>query len=434
MPESTSSELFQDEYENEPVPQDKRRSLLSVASVWAGFPLIITGAITGATLVHGLGFTNGVIAMVIGNLLLLGYVGMLSALGARDGFTFSLQASRTFGRTGYTVCSALLSTLVLGWFAVQTGLVGTSLNAAFGMDTTVVVIIVGIAFTLFTLLGIRALSIIGMISVPLFLIFGVIAMVQAVSTGGSGSIFSYQGTAASAIPLGVGVTLVFALFCDSGTMTADFTRWARNKRHAWIATATAFPIGNLIAMLFGGVIAAAVGSMGTGGGGDVFSVIAANGGLIAVLAVVFLLVNMGSVCTRCLYNSAVGWSGLLKSKMRTLTAILGGLGVVIAALGLGAYFVDWLVLLGVIVPPIGAIILTDQVLFRRAVPAELSPPVRWQAFAAWVVGSSLALVVNVMAPGLSMVVVGLIGSALAYSVCMAVSRRGAIEPVPSTAV
>jgi cytosine permease len=413
---SESSELFQNEYENAPVPQSKRRSLLAVSSVWAGFPMIITGAVTGATLVHGLGFGGGLLAMIIGNLLLLGYVGTLSALGARTGFNFSLQASKTFGRTGYIVCSALLSTLVLGWFAVQTGLVGASMEGAFGVNATVVVIIAGVLFTLFTLLGIRALAIIGAISVPLFLVLGVIAAVQASSSGGA-DVWNYTGDGTTSLALGVGVTLVFALFADSGTMTADFTRWAKNGKHAWIATATAFPIGNLVAMLIGGVIAAA-----TAGSGDVFGLIAGQGGAFPVIATIFLFVNLGSVCTHCLYNSAVGWSTILKGRMRTLTVILGALGIVVAALGMWGFFVDWLNLLGVIVPPIGAIIIVDQVLLRRRQESAV-PNIRWQPFVAWAIGSGLALVVNFAAPGFSTVVVGLIASSVAYVVFALITQK-----------
>jgi cytosine permease len=424
MPNHQSeAEIFDSEYETEPVPQDKRRSLLAVTSVWAGFPMIITGAVTGATLVHGLGFARGLLAMVIGNVLLFAYVGALSALAAKRGLNFSLQASKTFGSVGYIACSALLSTLVLGWFAVQTGLVGASMASSFDVNTTVVVIVAGVLFTAFTLAGIKALSIIGVISVPLFLVLGVFAAVDASS--GDANLWSYAGDSSQSVALGVGVTLVFALFADSGTMTADFTRWAKNPRHAWIATASAFPVGNLVAMLIGGVIAAASQSAT----GDVFGVVVSHGGWLSVAAIVFLFVNLGSVCTHCLYNSAMGWSTILKSRMQLLTLVLGAIGIVIAALGIWNHFIDWLNLLGVIVPPIGAIILVDQLLTRRSAETRI-PRVRWQPFAAWAVGSGLALATNYLAPTLSTVVVGLVASAGSYYVIsLATTRDSTPAPV-----
>jgi cytosine permease len=409
MSETPHRELLAEEYESRPVPAAARRSLLSVASVWAGFPMIITSAVTGATLVHGLGFGGGLAAIAIGNVLLMLYVGTLSMLAARTGRNFALQATETFGRTGYIACSALLSTLVLGWFAVQTGLVGESMAAAFEVNKTLIVLVAGVLFTAFTLLGIRALSIIGQISVPLFLVLGIVAVVQALGDGG-GDIVGYAGDPAASIALGAGVTLVFALFADSGTMTADFTRWAKTPRDAWIATATAFPVGNGIAMVIGGVIAAAA-----GGSGDVFSILAGNGGVVAVLAVIFLFVNLGSVCTHCLYNSAVGWSHILGSRMRVLTLGLGVLGVVLATAGVWDYFIEWLNLLGVIVPPIGAIIIVDQLWAGRRDAASV-PAVRWQPFAAWAIGSGLALLVDKQMPGLCTVLVGLVSAGVACAV------------------
>ncbi len=50
--------------------------------------------------------------------------------------------------------------------------------------------------------------------------------------------------------------MVVAGFADSGTMTADFTRWSKNGRSAVIAAFSAFPVANVISYLFGVVIVA----------------------------------------------------------------------------------------------------------------------------------------------------------------------------------
>ena len=59
-----------EEYEHVPVPSQARRSLFSVTMVWIGFPMIITGAMTGSVLVLGMGFQRALIAMIIGNLIM----------------------------------------------------------------------------------------------------------------------------------------------------------------------------------------------------------------------------------------------------------------------------------------------------------------------------------------------------------------------------
>jgi cytosine permease len=404
---TVDNELFESEYEHSAVPEEKRKSLLSVMSVWVGFPMIITGAVTGATLVHGLGFMRGILAMVLGNGLLFAYVGLLSMLGAKDGYNFSLQASKTFGRKGYMVSSALLSTLVIGWFAVQTGLTGVSMGSAFGVNQVLIVVVAGVLYLLLTLLGIKALSIIGIISVPLFLILGLYSAVEAVGNGNA--VMSYAGNPNSPLAFWVGVTLVFALFADSGTMTSDFTRWAKNRKHALIATSAAFPVSNLIAMIVGGVIAAATLS----GSGDVFGVIVEKGGVLTWIAVLFLFVNLGSVCSHCLYNGAVGWSHITGTKMRTMTIVLGIIGILVAALGIWGFFINWLNLLGVIVPPIGTIIIMDQLVTRKSSTA-IDANIRYQPFLAWGIGSAAALFANYQFPSVSTAICGMIVSAIAY--------------------
>lgn len=419
---SESAELFESEYEHSPVPENNRKSLLSVTSVWIGFPMIITGAVTGATLVHGLGFTRGLLAMILGNLLLFAYVGLLSMLGAKDGYNFSLQASKTFGRKGYMVSSALLSTLVIGWFAVQTGLAGVSLSSVFHVNQVFIVVIAGVLYLLMTLLGIRALTIIGMISAPLFLILGLYSAVEAVGKGNA--VMSYAGNPNSPMAFWVGVTLVFALFADSGTMTSDFTRWAKNRKHALIATFAAFPVSNLIAMVVGGIIAAATLS----GTGDIFGVIVEKGGVLTWIAVLFLFVNLGSVCSHCLYNGAVGWSHITGTKMRTMTIVLGIFGIVIAALGIWGFFINWLNLLGVIVPPIGTIIVMDQLVTRKSSTA-IDSYIRYQPFLAWGIGSAVALFANYQFPSMSTAICGMIVTVIAYWL---LSRKSSVA-APGTA-
>jgi cytosine permease len=407
MMSSEKDALFEEEFENESVPLDKRKSLLSVSLVWIGFPMIITGAVTGAAIVAGLGFTQGMLAILVGNLILLTYVGLLSVLSTKKGYNFGLQSQVTFGKKGSILVSGLLSTLVIGWFAVQVGLTGVSMNQAFGSNLLAMTLLAGVLYILVTLLGVKALTYIGAISAPLFVILGLWAVSDAVSNAGWSSITAYQGN--SSIAFGVAVTMVVALFIDSGTMTGDFNRWAKNSKESLIATATAFPIANGIAMLFGGIITAAALESGNP---DFFHYIAAKGGLLAVVAVLLLFLNLGSVCSHCLYNGAVGWSNLLGKKMRMLAIVLGFIGVVLAISGAWNHFISWLVILGVIVPPIGAIIIMDQFIIRKA--ADIKDNFRKNSFIAWAIGSITALIVEFYAPYLSTALIGMIAAAVVY--------------------
>jgi len=416
---------LESEFEHEPVPAGHRRSLASVSAVWFGFPMILTNAIFGGTIVYGLGFWRGLAAILLGNLVLLTYVGALSYVAGTTGKNFALTAAETFGRRGATIAAGFLSTVVIGWFAFQTGLTGATLHTALGWNETAMIFLAGVLYIAMTFIGIRALTIIGVIAAPLFVVLAIVALVFAAHGGGLSGITSYTGGGAGAAVLSIGaaVTIVIAGFADSGTMTADFTRWSRTGREAVLAAFSAFPIANFISLLVGGiVVAAGAATTPADSGGDFLPILTTHGPVLSAIAVIFVFVNLGSVCTHCLYNGAVGWSQLTNSRMRLLTIVLGVLGLAAALAGVWSHFATWLNLLGIFVPPIGAVLIIDQLVRRRTAPRAIS---QWrvQPFLAWAIGSLAAYAVHVWAPQLSEAVAGLLVGALAYSAIEAFTPR-----------
>ncbi|GAN76998.1 purine-cytosine permease family protein [Acidisphaera rubrifaciens] len=421
--------LLGEEYEHTPVPPQARRSLFSVTLVWAGFPMIITGAMTGSILVLGMGFARALVAMIIGNLIMLAYVGLLGSLGTRRGFNFALLASVVFGRRGYVLASGLLSTLLLGWYAVQTGITGALVSSTYGLNYVAMTVVAGILYIGITFVGVRGLHYIGLVSIPLFLVLGLWTALHAASTTTWAAIWAYGGNnGVATMSMGVGLTVVIALFIDAGTVTADFNRWARTPRDSILATFSAFPFANIVAMLVGGVMTAAlaVPNANPFGADNMFGYMNhMQMAWLSVLAFVFLYCNLGSVCSHCLYNSATGWSRITGSHMRVAAVVLGVLGIIVAAGNIWAFFIQWLSLLGIIVPPIGAVILVDQYLVRPGSVADAD----WRptAFIAWAAGSIVAFVVEKTMPGYCTAISAMLVGGIAYGVISAI-RKPATQP------
>ena len=417
-----------EEYEHEPVPAAARRSMFSVTMVWMGFPMIITGAMTGSILVLGMGFADALKAMIIGNLFMLVYVGALGLLGTRKGTNFALLASIVFGRKGYVFASGLLSTLLLGWYAVQTGITGALISSTYGLNYVAMTMIAGALYIGITFVGVRGLHLIGMISIPLFVILGVWVAADAASTTTWDAIMAYPGNnGAASMSMGVGLTVVIALFIDAGTVTADFNRWAKDAKSSIVATFSAFPVANLVAMLVGGVMTAAlaVPDANPFGVDNMFGYMNAKQlTWLSVLAFIFLYCNLGSVCAHCLYNSATGWSRILRSHMRLWAIILGAIGIAVAAGNVWAFFIEWLSLLGILVPPIGAIILVDQYVLRKG--SEIDTDWRGSAFAAWICGSVVAFFVEEYAPQWSTAISAAIVGGLAYYIISTFTQKKAV--------
>jgi cytosine permease len=430
---------LESEFEHEPVPPTHRKPLWSIAAVWFGFPMILTCAVFGGVITALLGFQSGVEAIVLGNLVLFLYVGALSYLGGKTGLNFALTATRVWGRYGYAIGAGFLATIVTGWFAFQTGLTGATIHQSFGWGEKPTILLAGALFIAITFIGIRALSILGAIAAPLFVVLAIVSIVLIGEHHSLSGIWNYPGVAggAAGFSFGAGLTLVVATFADSGTMTSDFTRWSRNGREGVLAAASAFPVANLVAFLVGAVIVAsgAIVSPATNGGNFLPIIAHGHGAFLTVLAFLFVFINLGSVCTHCLYNGAVGWSHILGSRMRVMTVVLGVIGIVAALAGVWNHFLDWLNVLGIFVPPIGAVIITDQVIMRRAVTRGQEPPIRITAFAGYAVGAIAAGIVHYQAPQYADALVGMLAGGLGYwAITKAVQLAKASGPSTERAV
>lgn len=423
------------EYEREAVPLSARRPRKSVIMVWLGFPMVISGAALGASLTLAMGYKSAVLGIILGNLFLLFYVGFQSQLAQKSGYNFAMLCRTTFGSRGFAIASGLLATLVIGWFTVQTALVAVYVNGSFGWNLPLWAAIAGILYTVVAVVGIRGLTWIGAVSAPLFVIFGVWAVIDAASQSTGSQMWNYGGDpTVSGVALGVAVTLVAAFFIDSGTMTPDFTRWAKTRTDAWLSSGSGFPIGCGFAMLIGATVAAAAPTQG-----DMFLWLAGKGGIIAALATIFMFINLGSVCSHCLYNAAVGWAHLTHQKYRIFAIAFGIVGTGIAMTNAWQYFINWLIFLGIIVPPIGAVILADHFLpwSRHAGhdPFDIKGIafLRLAPFVSWVIGSVVSLTCHYWYSQASEVVTGFVATFVVYAIIGRIG--GAMEMgVPKTAV
>ena len=113
------------------VPDNQRKGFISIAAVAAGFCICMSGLYTGAAIAFGLSFKNAIIAAVIGNVILSLYGGAIGAAGAKEGVASAMLSRHSFGMQGSKFVGVLLAVVMLGWFAVQVGFFGTTMQALF---------------------------------------------------------------------------------------------------------------------------------------------------------------------------------------------------------------------------------------------------------------------------------------------------------------
>ncbi|VEB95876.1 Cytosine permease [Cedecea lapagei] len=392
------------EYEHQPVPLEARKSLFSVAVVWAGFPMVMVGAFVGAQIVVSLGFLKGLLAIVLGNIVLAAYVACLSALAAKQGKTFAFSCQAIFGKVGAKVIAVFLAGLVVGWFAVQTGLAGHGLNTLLGLPLGWSVALGGALFTALSMAGIKMLKPISLVSITLFILTGIISMVLNFQHHQWSEVVNYRPASGHALALGIGVTMAISVFVDSGTLTADFTRWSKTPAQAVVASLCAFPFANILPMLLGGLVAAS----GEAVDGDFAHLLLNLGPAFGLFAALFFVINCASVATHGLYNAAAGWSAVLPLSFRQLVVVLGIVGTLLALAGITDWLVGWLSLLGIVVPGIGGAIIGWMVMGQQ----RFTP---YRLLAAWGFSIICSSITSLHAPEYSVALVSIV-SAFIFSV------------------
>ncbi|MFZ4832454.1 purine-cytosine permease family protein [Rouxiella sp. Mn2063] len=400
------------EYEHQPVPASARKSLFSVAVVWSGFPMVMVGAFVGAQIVTSLGFLKGMLAIVLGNIVLATYVACLSALAAKDGKTFAFSCQSIFGNVGAKVIAVFLAGLVVGWFAVQTGLAGHGLNTLLGLPLAWSVAVIGAVFTTLSMAGMKMLKPISIISITLFIITGIISLVLNFQHHQWGEILNYQPAGGHSLALGIGVTMAISVFVDSGTLTADFTRWSKTPTQAVIASLCAFPCANILPMLLGGLVAAS----GEAVDGDFAHLLLNLGPVFGVFAAIFFVINCASVAMHGLYNAAAGWSAVLPLTFRQLVVILGIIGTLLALAGITNWLVSWLSLLGIVVPGIGGAIIGWMVAGQQ----RFTP---YRLLAGWGFSIICSSIASLHAPEYSVAVVSIISAFIFCVVSLSVAPK-----------
>lgn len=181
------------------------------------------------------------------------------------------------------------------------------------------------------------------------------------------------------MPLVTAVGMVIGSFISGGSATPNFTRFAKSTKSAVVTTVIAFFLGNTLMFSFG-----AVGGAFTGKD-DIFYVMIAQD--LAIPAILVLGANIWTTNNNALYTTGLGLSNITKAHTRSMTLLAGVVGTV-SALWLYSNFVGWLSFLNATLPPIGAILLVDYLVRRRAYTADSSAEVAvaWHAVIAVVVG------------------------------------------------
>lgn len=402
------TEAADTEFANEKV-SGNRQSFWQVLVVMVGFTFFTPSMTAGGNLGLGLTLSNFIIAVVLGNLFLSFYTGFLAHIGQTTGMNLDLLARKSFGDKGSYVPSLLIGLTQMGWLGVGVAMFAIPVSDLYGINTYLLVLLVGTAFTITSIFGIKALAFFGSIAVPLIAILGFYSMgISAEAAGGFMNIF--PETPAQPMTMAAALSIVIGNFVSGGTSTPNFTRFAKTSKIAVVATVIAFFAGNILMFVFGATGAAVFGKA------DIFDVLIMQG--LAIPAILSLGLNIWSTSNNGLYTSGLSLSNVTKKPVKLTTAAAGIVGTLLA-LVMYDHFIAYLSLLGSMIPPVGAVIIIHYY-FNNDSYKEVGNNTEWdmKAIISVAIGIAVGLIVKVGITPIN----SLIATSVIYTVMELVSR------------
>ena len=238
------------------VPKSARRGIVTMFMIMLGFTFFSASMWVGQQLADGLDFQGFVVSMIVGGVILSLYTGLLGYVGAETGMSLDLLARKAFGVKGSYLPSAMISFTQIGWVGVGIAMFAIPVaNELLGGSKTAewaLVTVAGICMTASAYFGIKSLTIVSYIAVPMVAVLGTVAMVLAVMRG-DGTIVDQFAKSSGTLTVIGGAGLVVGSFVSGGTATPNFSRFAKSGKVGAITTVIAFFIGNSLMFFFGGV-------------------------------------------------------------------------------------------------------------------------------------------------------------------------------------
>lgn len=356
--------------------------------------MALPGFLTGAEIGSQLGLRDAVAAIVAGCLVLAVICSLTATVAAKSRLPTATITKFAFGRDGARIVNGMLAVTLFGWFAVTVELFARALLGIFegalsgSLWNPLFVLAGGTLMLLTTLFGFSALAMLSRWAVPLMLL---VLFVMAYVTSTQTTLRELLVVPENPTSMGVAISAVIGGPAAGIVIFPDISRFARSMNHGRAAAVMSYGLGMPLILLCVGITAIATGEK------DLILVMLGLG--LGIPALVFLVLTAWTTNAGNLYSGSIFLSSLLgKLPFRYVAAIGGGAGIGIALLGLTDYFVPFLVTLGITVPPIAGIYVTD--FFQRGRhydPGEQDTgrPIRFSALVGWATGVGTAYATGV---------------------------------------
>lgn len=374
-----------------PVPSDQSVSAFRISMVMLGIAFTLTGLYTGSELATALGLTTGIHASVLGGAVLTAMSVPAAIVGARTRLSTYMIVTQVFGTGGAKVINLVLALVLLGWFAVSAELFGrtfylaASPHLAANVPTWIYTVASSVLVIATTVFGFRAIDRLSLMAAPLLVALTVWVAFRAVAHSSFASISAIPG---NRVDLATGVSAVIGGWIVNVVLMPDVTRYSRSTLECAVISFVGNGIGAAGALILAMLPALAFHEI------DPMKYMAILG-LVGV-AFTVLVISTWTINAVNLYSTGLVASSAFRSvSYGRLVLICGGVGTGIAVVGVADRLIDFLVTLGLVVPPIAAVYLTDFFVLGRRDYSESAhggnPTTNLNGLGACIAGAGLGL-------------------------------------------
>lgn len=379
-----------EDYPLSAVPLDARKPIWSMAFMLLGFTLYSGTFFAGGLVGPAYRFWDLVGLIIVGNLILGGYAAALGYIAAKSGLSTVLMARFSFGSVGSRWVDFILGFTQIGWYAWGLGLIADLLNKLAGVPSSwnwLIIIFFTYFFCTTAYIGYRAMDWYSRIAVPAILIL--MCWSLAIAFGKVGGLEGLQAIVPTQ-QMGVNeaLTIIVGTFISGGTQATNWSRFANSGRTALLSTLAAFFLANGFVVFGGAFCSLAYGNE------DMVQVMSLQG--LRFWGLLLLFLNLWSTQDNTIYAFSVAGAHMFRTLGRT-AFVLGGATVALVLAGGGIYesksFINFLILLGTFIPPIGGVVMADYWLRHRgSFPSleERQPAFNWAGVIAYVGASAIA--------------------------------------------
>lgn len=427
------------------VPKDERTyGFWDLFIVWGGFSIIMSNFLLGALGV-GIGIGPAILAHVIGILIVAGVVWLGTTLGADHGIAGTVAMRSAFGINGRYIASVVMFVVGIGWFGVQTGMVGSAtyeimrdIFPAGAFTPRAWMVVTGILMASVAIFGYGAIVWLNRLAIP-GLILLLAWLTYKIFTVYSDQLGSFQPAGDTTffavinlLPAGMAAALILG---------ADYGRYVKSERAALGAPLSVVVFFFVVAAL--GVVSAAVANSW-----DPVQIFVGLG--LGVFGLLMLILAAWTTNVSNIYVSSLALSNMT-GWLRVRTSIIASVaGIFLAVAGIYSFqgLVNYLTLITALLIPTTGVLVVDYFLRnrRRMLTEELfkkEDSAYWfykgwnvRAVVAWAVGAvATFLVPQSWVPAVSaMIVSGVVYYALTANTKTVTEERPTEADRPTEAV